>query len=351
MVLLINNELYHHGILGQRWGKRNGPPYPLKASDHSASEKKAGWRKSLDKEKDLDTSKSSSYNSEKKKFQLTDKQKEFVGRAIGSAAVIGAAVYLQKSGLMLQIVSGLSDRTIDLGKASADSHGLEFSGTPVDGLFNPKEFSSDDFLSPTDDITQFPTIKDFPEKLTPEYLIHDLENVNPLNGQSNCVACAITEYFRSRGYDVAARSRDGNQLSENFLISEVGLLFNGFENQFHKVPANLNVMQSADRVRRDILKNGEGSSGIFAVNYSDDQIALMKTLDPSFKDTGHAISWRVMNGKVLFMDGQKSYSGDGYFEHLIATADPNKVFVGRLDNLEIDPTFIPLFMMPAKNTA
>ena len=25
-----NNELYHHGIKGQRWGVRNGPPYPLK---------------------------------------------------------------------------------------------------------------------------------------------------------------------------------------------------------------------------------------------------------------------------------------------------------------------------------
>lgn len=27
-----NNELYHHGILGQRWGHRNGPPYPLSRS-------------------------------------------------------------------------------------------------------------------------------------------------------------------------------------------------------------------------------------------------------------------------------------------------------------------------------
>ena len=39
--------LAHHGILGQKWGRKNGPPYPLGASDHSASEKKAGWRSSL----------------------------------------------------------------------------------------------------------------------------------------------------------------------------------------------------------------------------------------------------------------------------------------------------------------
>ena len=34
-------ELYHHGIKGQKWGVRNGPPYPLHDGDHSASEKKA----------------------------------------------------------------------------------------------------------------------------------------------------------------------------------------------------------------------------------------------------------------------------------------------------------------------
>lgn len=42
-----SNYLAHHGILGMKWGKKNGPPYPLGASDHSAAEKKAGWRKSL----------------------------------------------------------------------------------------------------------------------------------------------------------------------------------------------------------------------------------------------------------------------------------------------------------------
>lgn len=37
-----NAELYHHGIKGQKWGVRNGPPYPLgsgKGSSRSAKEK------------------------------------------------------------------------------------------------------------------------------------------------------------------------------------------------------------------------------------------------------------------------------------------------------------------------
>lgn len=36
--ILINGTLYHHGIKGQKWGERNGPPYPLKEEDHSKAE-------------------------------------------------------------------------------------------------------------------------------------------------------------------------------------------------------------------------------------------------------------------------------------------------------------------------
>lgn len=36
--------LAHHGIRGQRWGKRNGPPYPLSGGDYSETEKREIYR-------------------------------------------------------------------------------------------------------------------------------------------------------------------------------------------------------------------------------------------------------------------------------------------------------------------
>lgn len=38
--------LQHHGILGQHWGKRNGPPYPLKGGDYTPEEKRKNHIKS-----------------------------------------------------------------------------------------------------------------------------------------------------------------------------------------------------------------------------------------------------------------------------------------------------------------
>lgn len=35
----------HHGILGQKWGNRNGPPYPLGGGDYTEAEKKAIYTK------------------------------------------------------------------------------------------------------------------------------------------------------------------------------------------------------------------------------------------------------------------------------------------------------------------
>ena len=38
------SELYHHGIKGQHWGVRNGPPYPLSSTQKSSEEESFGVR-------------------------------------------------------------------------------------------------------------------------------------------------------------------------------------------------------------------------------------------------------------------------------------------------------------------
>lgn len=60
--MLMNNELYHHGIQGQKWGKRNGPPYPLEGAGKPGLPKKEhrnSDKKDSDKEKKVHKSSSS----------------------------------------------------------------------------------------------------------------------------------------------------------------------------------------------------------------------------------------------------------------------------------------------------
>ena len=42
---IVKNELSHHGIMGQKWGTRNGPPYPLGGGDYSAREKREIYKR------------------------------------------------------------------------------------------------------------------------------------------------------------------------------------------------------------------------------------------------------------------------------------------------------------------
>lgn len=39
----------HHGIKGQQWGRKNGPPYPIAPEDHSRREKRERWQYSLNR--------------------------------------------------------------------------------------------------------------------------------------------------------------------------------------------------------------------------------------------------------------------------------------------------------------
>ena len=96
-----NSDLQHHGILGQKWGKQNGPPYPLDGSDHSSAEKKAGWKKSLNVKK-LQNEDGSLTKKGQKKFskllELNKKDEELLKKT--RAAADKEYEYVKKSGYL-----------------------------------------------------------------------------------------------------------------------------------------------------------------------------------------------------------------------------------------------------------
>lgn len=93
----------HHGIIGQKWGDRNGPPYPLSGSEHSAvvksaNKKSAGsgrkltWHQRRKAKKNLKKARAAAA-----KKRLDDKEKERLVRE-GSAS----EVYARRNDLTIE---------------------------------------------------------------------------------------------------------------------------------------------------------------------------------------------------------------------------------------------------------
>lgn len=128
-----DSYLEHHGILGQKWGKRQGPPYPLGASDHSAAEKKAGWRDSLnktdgDKNRQKAEAKRSS-SSDGKKRGLSDNQKRalMVGAAVAGTALAAYGVYKFKN----FVDDDTAKKAMNIGEQILDRRHKEWVGTQL----------------------------------------------------------------------------------------------------------------------------------------------------------------------------------------------------------------------------
>lgn len=286
----IQNELKHHGILGQRWGIKNGPPYPISPSEHSVSEKKAGWRMSLDKDKNVDENKEKTKNKENKAHLNYKKAIKIGVTAVAASLALYGGYRLVKFGKIGQLISAGKSKA---GFLVGDATGLK------------------------DELPKLPKQESVSEAI---------KNVNKSEGHRNCAGCAAAVVCRLCGFDVIAKEdvANGKGYPIGSLLDAFGLNLDNPDKRIRNImpPATM------DRIKKQIGKFAEGDTGILQVAMSDEYRKRSGT------DTkGHVLNWIIKNGELILMDGQNAIEGSR-LEKLLTQcmADDSEAIVARLAN-------------------
>lgn len=299
MITIVRSAAYleHHGIKGQKWGVKNGPPYPLGYDDHSTSQKRLNPKSELNnydakatrfiKEKTAGSSPANVSNSKKNKKQkgwdsLSDEQKE-------------------------KIKTVLKVGSIAAGTALA-----------AYGAYKVYNNYWQDIYADIDPETGFPlikgdhSVKDDIMALNPGGVMTPYGMLDAVTGSTaNCMLCTTNYELRRRGFDVhAGLSTEGYQ---NSLLEDI---FDGVKIE----KPNLNSISELEKYMTD--KYPEGARGNFMLYYN------------SLFGGGHSIVWEIENGKVVLRDGQAKIVSES-MQKALKFSDPSTVEFARTDNLPI----------------
>ena len=286
----MSNWLVHHGIQGQQWGVRNGPPYPLNRGKGKTNKKTQNSR--ID-----DSVESGEYAIKKYKNPTIERIKmQFRADAIWSA-IYSVGSYIPGLNMALYIGSQAKDL-----------------------YYKKKNWYKKE--------GQPESLKDLPRKTEKTTTEEDLKVNNPKRkkegGINNCVNCTVNMEMRARGYDTVARS------------AGVGQYTSAWKNWFDIKDSDIKMVEKGDYKAR--LKNRK--------QYANDQYnKLMNELE-AFGDgargylgvsyegfsAGHAMFWKVENGRAAIYDGQ---SGKTDVDWVISMSDPDKYRYIRLDNKKV----------------
>lgn len=266
----------HHGIKGQKWGERNGPPYPLDEKDKSAKEK-------------------------------SEERKSINWKKVGTAAAITAGVALAAYG-GYKLSKTKSFRSI--GKKKIDeigAGGIDLSETP-DWLKPTDGFVHDvqaDFrgINPTRNQRGNIPISSF----TPELLADD----GLVLSEVNCQSCSYAHELRCRGINAIASLIDTRK--------------EGDISQFVYKDAKPEIMsfKNGSELASKLLSFGEGARGNIVMSTPDGK---------------HSVRFEVHNGVAAILDCQKEVGFDSTRDAAwsLYRADMSNLSVLRTDNLELN---------------
>lgn len=371
------SELYHHGILGQRWGKKNGPPYPLDASDHSASERKAGWRKSLNassQRKGKNNSTSYRVNTGK---GLTDRQKKaiLIGAGVVATGLVAYGVY--RSGVLdkdliqegesarasfdhadlnisndairrmrditikdisshLEAPSAMSQEAVNKIEALKNQLPKQSDNDSLDWLVNNAEQRVDLASKAKEDLQKagFSLKKkdtSWPDDAQIAGKFYSLRNTGDTSQDNNCTRASVSYVLRRMGFDVEPKRIE----SSNPSGADVGSILRVFKGS---IPERVRVSSgSSIEARASLMKEIKS-------NYSDSSKAFGIVLIPRGPKgvAGHAMAFEKNGDSVVILDPQSGGIGKvpKIFDHIANGYFSDNIILVRADDCGVDPDLV-----------
>ena len=285
--------LVHHGIKGQTWGVRNGPPYPLSSGAKSAKENKADTRS-------------------EKKHESKSSGEKIVSRILARSGDKKTGVFAE---LAIYTVINLAPLLAYLGIAIyADKRGHKKEDEEAEKRFenrNPKRVS------------------ELPKLESPMDPSESMKLANPGFPEEghvyNCTFCTTAMALREKGYDVQAQTTDHGWYTDRFWERTFGI---EKQTSIHELRPNdiVNTLES----------HGKGAYGNMSVYWK--------------LGGGHSIFWKNdEHGKLHIYDGQAGEEYDTSEQSkLMRAIQVGETTYSRLDNVE--PTdYVLAFVSPRES--
>ena len=280
-----SGTLSHHGIKGQKWGQRNGPPYPLGAGDHSAAEKRAASGGPSKSKKEKKPSSRSSGNGESVARKILNQN--------GNKALSGmdpvTAVYLTYITAVVAATAAYAIHQNHIWKKDKQEH-MESDVGNIQKKIKGSHTADEDMAA-----------------INKGYA--DPDN---LGAYMNCVLCSTAYDLRRRGYDIEAREtkvgRRPKDVAEYYNVNE--------KDAVHKY-------KKYDKFVEALRNEPDGSRGITLTGAGP-------------YDSNHAMSWEKNNGRVTIRDCQSNTFYDSVANSPVNKNSQITYHYIRTDNLDVN---------------